>query len=321
MRKFLLLAGATASLHLVTAHADLTYFEVARWRNFTQNSNAQPTVHNAFQFTGRVFSNLANEVQNGTVETPLSTTHNMTPGGAFSTAYSHGGFPTETALNAVYPTGAYTFTLTNGPRAGDSDTMVFNDLGWPNAVPYLTGSLYSDLQGADVTKPITFNWSGFEPTGTSTGTQTFFHLRNLTTNTAVFGQTGDPDTFRSKTFAANSLVAGDEYQFQLVFGVLEQAATTGDLAPAVWTGAKFFSTTGRFRTALPIAPLGPIDIQVSGATATISWNGSGLLERSPNLIAWTTIAGASHPYTFTIHPNDPALYFRQRIPSERGVRE
>jgi hypothetical protein len=314
MKKFLLLAGPLASLHIAASQAALTYFEAARWRNFTQNSNAQPTVHNGFQFTGRVFSNSANEVQDGTVETPLSTVYNMTPAGAFITAYSHGGFPTEAALNAVYPMGPYTFTLTNGPRAGDSDTMVYNDPGWPNAVPYLTGSLYSDLQGADVTKPITFNWSSFESTGTSTGTETYFYLRNLTTNTTVFGEQGKPDTFRSKTLTANSLVAGDEYQFQLVFGVLEQAATTGDLAPAAWTGAKYFGTSGRFRTALPIVPVGPIDIQISGNTATISWAGSGFLERSPNLVTWTIIAGATNPYTITISPNDPALYFRQRIP-------
>lgn len=309
----LLAAAAAASWYATSALADLTYFEAARWRVFTQNSDAPPAAHNSFGFTGRIFTNTANQVQNGTVETPLTTVYVTKPEGSLITGYSHFGFATESALDVLYPTGTYTFTLTNGPRAGDTDTLVFNDPGWPDAIPAVTGTTYSDLQGADVTKPITLTWASFDAPGTHTSIQTYLNLRNLTTNTGVFGQQGKPDVFRSKTFAANTLEAGHEYQFQLSFGALDQKPTLGELAPAAWTSAKYFSTNGRFRTAAP--PIGPVDIQFQqGNTASITWNGAGTLERSTDLVTWTPIADAANPFIITISPSDPALYFRQRIP-------
>lgn len=234
------------------AAADLTFFEVAKWQTYTQNSNAQPTVTNSYGFTARVFSNSAGEVMNGTVETPLTTVYNTAPNGAFVSGYSNFSFANEAAMDALFPTGDYTFTLTDGPRAGDSDTVTFNDPGWADTVPYLTGTTYSDLQGADVNSAISFNWTTYDTPGTYTTRQTYFYLYDITAGGGtVFAQQGNADTFTSKTFAAGSLIAGHTYQFQLLFGALDQSESAVGLAPARPTTAMYVNTTGRFTTAVP----------------------------------------------------------------------
>lgn len=255
MSKTFILAGLTVAglVFASSARAALTFTEVARWQTFTQSSNAAPGSPNSFGFTARVFSNTANEVQNGTVKTPLATVYNMNPSGAFVTGYSNFSFASEAALDALFPTGSYEFTLTNGPRSGDSDTIDFNDPGWADVTPHLVGTNYADLQGADVTSAISFNWSAWDTTGSYTGRQTYFTLIDVTGGgtQVVPQQQGHADTFLSKTLAANTLVAGRTYQYTLTFGALDQSEEAEGLAPARPTAAKYMTTSGRFTTAVP----------------------------------------------------------------------
>jgi len=197
----------------------------------------------------------------GTVKAPSTTVYNMNPGGSFVTQHSNFSFASEAALNAVYGSGTYEFTLTDGPHAGDTDSLTYGDPGWADAVPHLTGTNFADLQGADVTQAITFNWNTFSSPGSFTSLQSYFYLIDVTAGgSVVFANQGHPGSFSSKTFAANSLVAGHQYRYQIVFGSLDQSGTAGDFDPARPTAATYVSTTGVFTTAVPepgtIAALG-----------------------------------------------------------------
>lgn len=243
----IVIAGFTSS-----AEAALTFFEVAKWQNFTQTSNAAPVAPLNYGFTARVFANTAGEVMHGTVKAPSTTVYNMNPGGSFVTQHSNFSFASEAALNAVFGSGTYELTLTDGPHAGDSDTLNFGNPGWADAVPYLVGTNYADLQGADVNQAITFNWNTFSSPGTYTGLQSYFYLIDVTAGgTTVFGGQGNPGTFNSKTFAAGSLIAGHQYRYQINFGALDQSGTATGLSPARPTAATYLVTTGTFTTAVP----------------------------------------------------------------------
>lgn len=228
------------------AYANLTYFEVSRWEGFTQTSDAAPVGPGTFFATARVFANVANEVMHGTVQLPSTATRNLNPASPFVTAFTSVNFASEAALDAVWGTGAYTFSLTDGPHAGQSDTVNFNNPGWADVVPHLTGGTYSALQNMSASSAATFSWDTFSAGGDHTGLQTYFYLTDLTTSTQIYGSQGNPTTFTGVTFAANSLTAGHQYEFRLLFGSLTQSLTTGQFAPAFATASMYRSTSGRF---------------------------------------------------------------------------
>ncbi|MFN0125928.1 MAG: LamG-like jellyroll fold domain-containing protein [Verrucomicrobiales bacterium] len=103
--------------------------------------------------------------------------------------------------------------------------------------------------------------------------------------------------------------------------VLYKEGGGGDYAEVAWRkegdttpAAQLTPIPGQFLSTYAPVPVGPIDIQINGAIATISWNGAGLLQRSADLVTWTTVTGAASPYVITLTPGDPPSYFRQRVP-------
>lgn len=228
------------------ARANLTYFEVSRWESFTQTSDSAPAGSGNFFATARVFANVANEVMHGTVQLPSTSTRNLNPNGAFVTGFTSANFASEAALDAVWGTGSYTFTLTDGPHAGQSDSVSFNNPGWADVVPHLTGGTFSALQGMSASSAATFAWDDFSAGGDHTSLQTYFYVTDLTTSTQIYANQANPSSFTGVTLAANTLIAGHDYQFQLLFGSLNQATTTGLFAPAKATSSVYRSTVGRF---------------------------------------------------------------------------
>jgi len=117
-----------------------------------------------------------------------------------------------------------------------------------------------------------------------------------------------------------TLTAGTSYFIQALY----KEGGGGDYVHVAWReesdttpAAQLTPIPGQFLSTFapaPSVPDGPVDIQLSGSTATISWNGTGSLERSIDLVTWNIIAGAASPYTITVTPADPVVYFRQRLP-------
>jgi len=243
-----------------SASAALTFTEVAQWSQFSQTSGAVPSATSNNGFTARIFSNVSGQVGNATVTTPASAVHNLTAG-ALVSSYSHFGFASMAAVSAQYGSGVYGFNMLTGGFAGASDAVSYAGPVSFDETPYLTN--YAAATSAPASAARTFEWStSYSATGSYTAIQTYFTLTDLTSSSTIFNSQGNHTTFGSAAIAANALTAGHVYRFNLIFGALDQRASTGGFAPTTLTGSTYYQTTGTF-TAVPE----PMSIVVVGLGA------------------------------------------------------
>lgn len=244
--RVLALAAVAVSLPALS-HANITFHEIAHWEVYQQNANSQPGTPTVAGFTGRIFTNSSGEVTTGTLTLPDTTTRPMTASGAFVSAYSDFSYASKAAVLAAYGAGTYLFKPNAGSHNGQTDYVTYGDPGWADAVPYLTGTGYSDLQAMDVSQAFTFNWNTFGAAGDHTGLQTYFYVYDLTLGTTLFSSQGAPGSFTSKSFAGGTFVVGHSYQYQITFGALTQGQSTGNFVGSTATAATYTETLGFFQ--------------------------------------------------------------------------
>lgn len=245
----ILAALAAVAAFPLSASAALTFHEIAKWQTHTQTSNSAPVSPSSFLFSARVFANVNGQVQNGTVSIPGGGIRNTTPDGPTVTGYYDTSHASLASLDAMYTTGTYTFTLTNGPFAGASDTVNFQNPGYSSSIPFITGTSYSSLQGMDPTQSRLITWNTWTSVGDATGRTTYFYLYDMTAGgTLVASQVGSANTNTSYTIAANQLLANRNYRYQLLFGALTQQQTQGPFNPSFATASMYMNTIGNFST-------------------------------------------------------------------------
>lgn len=250
------------------SHANITFHEIALWDIYEQTSDSQPVTPTNAGFTARIFTNSAGEVTTGTLTLPSTATRPMTAAGSLVSAYQQFGFANHAAVQAVYGPGTYLFQPNAGSHNGQTDFVVYGDPGWADAVPYLTGSDYSDLQTLDVTQSFTFHWNSFGAGGDHTVLQTYLSVFDLTMGTTVFSSQGLPGSFMSKTFAGGTFVNGHSYQYQLTYGALTQGQSTGDFTTSKATATSYVQTRGFFQPQAVPEP-GTMAVAVVGLGALV----------------------------------------------------
>ena len=121
-----------------------------------------------------------------------------------------------------------------------------------------------------------------------------------------FKETGD------ETSPLISLVAGRSYYIEALY----KEGGGGDYVEVAWRkegdttpAASLTPIPGAFLSTLAPAP-GSLDVQVAGGTVTVTWSGSGQLEKSTDLVGWSAVPGATSPYA--VPATDPAVYYRLR---------
>src|SRR5258708_5566721 len=141
-----LLVIATLALTGRTAQASVTFYDVFTNNSYSQTSNAQPLTPSGFFATAAVLYNTAGDVGNAQVVTGGSTsplTLNSAPGNFTYSA----SFPTPAAMNAAFPLGnPYTFQISGGNLGTQSASLNTPGSALFSAIPFLTGSSYSNLQ-------------------------------------------------------------------------------------------------------------------------------------------------------------------------------
>jgi len=230
-----------------TTPAAITFLEVAQWSYFTQTGNSAPTSADSHSFSARIFGNVNGEIGTSTVTIPDSTTRNLTSS-AFVAQYFDAGFPTMADVSNEYGAGTYSLAISTGVHAGKSDTVNYEGPVTFSENPYFQDFL-ADAQ-AHVSQARTFEWSTtYGVTGEYTGRQNYFFLTNLTTNTTLVNTQGAGSSFGSYTLGANALTAGHNYRATLVYGALDQTASTA-FAGAFRTGSTYSVVNAEF-TAVP----------------------------------------------------------------------
>lgn len=228
------------------ASAAITFHEIAHWEVYDQTSAAQPVNPTRAFFTARVFSNVSNEVTTGTVTLPSGQVRNLSPQGNRIAGYSQGGFSNRAAVLAAFGPGTYTFGLNAGPYNGQTDTVNYEDPGWADTVPFMTN--YAALAGHNPAQSLTLQWQPFSATGDHTVLVTYLNVFDATTNSLLFGTSGNAQTFTALTLAPGTFQVNRTYRYELTFGSLTQPNVTGGFSPSRATATTYTMTAGQFAT-------------------------------------------------------------------------
>lgn len=165
--------------------------------------------------------------------------------------YSTGFYPTRAAMNADFPAGTYTYTATNGSTT-DQTSILYSTDAFPSTVPFLTGTDYADLQGVNPAAPFAFHFSPDTPAPTASEALLFFTVFDAVTGDVIFDSGSRPATTTGLTLPANTLVAGKQYAYELIFSDRVTVASPG----ADFDGQIGFDlrTSGTFTTAVAPEP-------------------------------------------------------------------
>jgi hypothetical protein len=199
-----------------TAQASVTFYDVFTNNEYSQSSNAQPSTAAAFFATATLSYTTAGDVVNAQVvnggsTSPLTLTSG--PGNNFNYAAS---FPTQAAMNAAFPLGnPYTFQISGGNLGTQSSALNTPGTALFSAIPFLTGSSYSQLQGLNPALPDTIGINGFTPLAGTTDSSAFFTITRQSDNAVVFQQSFLSPSTTSIFVAANTLAAGSAYNIDL----------------------------------------------------------------------------------------------------------
>jgi hypothetical protein len=199
-----------------TAQASVTFYDVFTNNEYSQSSNAQPSTAAAFFATATLSYTTAGDVVNAQVvnggsTSPLTLTSG--PGNNFNYAAS---FPTQAAMNAAFPLGnPYTFQISGGNLGTQSSALNMPGTALFSAIPFLTGSSYSQLQSLNPALPDTIGINGFTPLAGTTDSSAFFTITRQSDNAVVFQQSFLSPSTTSIFVAANTLAAGSAYNIDL----------------------------------------------------------------------------------------------------------
>lgn len=159
-------------------------------------------------------------------------------------------FANRQAMDAAFPGGTYgvTFDGPNGVRPASATAPVE---AYPAAVPYLTGTDYTDLQGMEAMNPFTFHLTGSPPpAGTADHVIQIFVDERATGIGAFSSGTFSVAGPLGVTMPGGTLRAGVEYQWS----IYEGHSPLGVDVTGLENGSHFtyrYHTVGYFTTAVP----------------------------------------------------------------------
>lgn len=195
-----------------------TFYIVQRDARYTQGGPSALAL-TGFQLQGRATPNDGVgpiDFNGGTITFPASsplTTTALGPVGAEldyrSPVVDQATFQTD------YPNGVYSFHLTDSTNAAhtQNESVDSTIAAPPTAVPTLTSTSFSGLQGMNASQPFTVNFNAF--TGANANALIFFGVTDSAGNTVLFD--GLQPNVTQDTIGANVLQAGKQYSFVLFF--------------------------------------------------------------------------------------------------------
>lgn len=199
--------------------ADIDSYAIFKVANYQQVDSSQPTVlntPNAYYFEAQLFSTDSGEiVTNAIMTAPDSTIYPM-QGTPATTAlyYKTPYYGDEMGLDALYPNGAYMFSVNDGTDSGVL-TIPTEDL-FTSTIPYFTGDTWSRIQSVDATLPLKLCWNSFVPNPDATSAYIFVRILDSSFN-CVYTTNYISAGVTNICISAECLEAGTTYQIQLLF--------------------------------------------------------------------------------------------------------
>jgi len=127
-------------------------------------------------------------------------------------------YMTQAALNTAFPDGAYAITAFNSATSNSQTVSVTyaQDI-FTSAIPELSAASYAALQGANPGQGLTVSFNSFTPNAAANLAEGFFTVFDTTTDTTVFNDDGFSPSTTSVFIPADTLSAGNSYDWQLIF--------------------------------------------------------------------------------------------------------
>jgi hypothetical protein len=204
---------------------------------YTQNSPSTPTTPSSYGFDARLFYSTVASLP----LTDFPTFLNFDSDNQI--------FATQADRDAAYPNGTYSIAAAGGTQPAVTVTATKTLDAYPVTVPALTASTYTALQGLDASQGFTFNLTPYTPSPDATDAFLFFNIFDLS-GTAVFSEGFLSPTMTSIFMAANTLLPGTDYTFNIVYS--DRIESTDDIS-GVSTSLGFdVDTDGTFTTAAAV---------------------------------------------------------------------
>jgi PEP-CTERM motif len=141
----------------------------------------------------------------------------------FSTSYA-----TVSALTTNYPNStSYQFAISGGALGSQSASLVSPASNLFPAIPYFSGSTYSQAQGMNSSLPFTFAWNGFSVAGGAVNLELAYFTVARISDGQVAYSTVKGNGAGSVTLPANSLQPNTSYNATLIYDARIEQANAG----------------------------------------------------------------------------------------------
>jgi hypothetical protein len=230
-----------------TARAQISFVDMFRSDFLLQTGNGNTLTDLGFRFDTRLFSVGAGDFTTADMTYPgPGSPDTLTPITPTALAFQAGLYATQAAMDADFPFGTYQYDA-NGPAGPDSTSFNYAADVYPQSLPFLAGTDFTDLQNVDPGAPFAFDFSPFVTGGGATSSFIFFSLFDQTAAASAFDAGFLAPTTTGLVLPAGTLLAGHSYSYELIFSNRVQVASPGaDFDAQIGFD---FRTSGRFTAA------------------------------------------------------------------------
>jgi hypothetical protein len=211
--------GLTLCTGLCATAAQAQIFSVDTFRTaeYTQTGNGNSLTLNGYYFSAQLLSVNPNDFSAVQLTYPG-------PGSPVSLSvidprlfqYQSSLFSNQAGLDAAFPFGTYQFSASNGVVSTPTSLNYSSDL-YPTALPYLTGTNFTDLQGLNAATPTTFDFSSFPTDPLADAQRIDLRIYASPSDNLIYDSGLLASTTASVSLPANTLQAGQSYFYQLNF--------------------------------------------------------------------------------------------------------
>jgi len=206
-------------------------------------------------------------------------------------------FPSQASLNAVFPSNtSYTITLSGGSLGTLIQQAPMPVEMYPN-VPYLTGTVWTDIQAYNSSAPFTMTWNDPGPLTTGSGATVFDIYDSI--DERFYDEV--PGGAQSSVVPAGTLLASQSYDLEVIF--------TNETAPS---GAGGFGIAGRVghlvvgRASISTIAAAQLAFRTGGTNVSSYSAGVPILGAS-----WTanvTLSMTGHSFARIVMHRNPAFF-------------
>ncbi|MBY0112514.1 MAG: hypothetical protein K2Y21_06810 [Phycisphaerales bacterium] len=219
--------GVLATVFGSSARAGITFYDLFYSAFYTQSSDVAPTTPDIYVVASRVLTDNAGDLAQAKLAVPgapfLYNLFAVEP----TTYLVARNFASASAMEAGFPAGVYTHTISGGTLGTVAGTLTRpTDLFFTPSVPAFDAASFAVLSAWPSTQDVTVSFSAFAKPAAANTALTFLTIFD-SGNNVVFNTIEPGETTTSITVPANTLQAGATYRATLYYSSRIELANAG----------------------------------------------------------------------------------------------